>query len=390
MADSYVRLGTFGNTNYGSSNELRVKFGNNPSYIRRSYLKFDLSTAGTVGSAILRIYGSNVQNTISGSITAHGVTDDSWTELGLTANNAPSIPSAILAGATFDATLGYRDFDITAFIESQRNADGTASIALQSTVDAVYSLSSRETAQPPELVITSQPLPPTDSNRDIYLLIGQSNMAGRATIEAEDEILISNVQLFNANAEWEQSTNPLNRYSTILGNLPAQRMGPGHGFSKTMRASGQFSNSIGLVVNARGATSISSWQKGASEGYYAEALNRTLAAMTSGQLKGILWHQGESDCGTINTYLSRLQTLISDIRADLNLPNLPFVVGELGSFYSCGSAFNNIINQLPNLVNNTYVVDAEGLTAFDGVHFDSVSQRILGQRYAEVFITPST
>ena len=160
VADSYVRLGIFGNTNYGSSNELRVKFGNNPSYIRRSYLKFDLSTAGTVGSAILRVYGSNVQNTISGSITAHGVTDDSWTELGLTANNAPSVPSAVLAGATFDATLGYRDFDITAFIESQRNADGTASIALQSTVDAVYSLSSRETAQSPELVLTLLPPPP--------------------------------------------------------------------------------------------------------------------------------------------------------------------------------------------------------------------------------------
>src|SRR5210317_1898849 len=56
---------------------------------------------------------------------------------------------------------------------------------------------------------------------DIYLLIGQSNMAGRAEIESQDRDTLNGVFLFKKinGKEWEKATNPLNKYSTIRKDL---------------------------------------------------------------------------------------------------------------------------------------------------------------------------
>lgn len=51
--------------------------------------------------------------------------------------------------------------------------------------------------------------------KHIYLLIGQSNMAGRAPLNEEDKGIIEGVYLSNNKNEWELASNPLNRYSTI-------------------------------------------------------------------------------------------------------------------------------------------------------------------------------
>lgn len=52
---------------------------------------------------------------------------------------------------------------------------------------------------------------------EIYLLIGQSNMAGRAEIEQQDKDTLKNVFLLTGidGNEWEPAANPLNKYSTI-------------------------------------------------------------------------------------------------------------------------------------------------------------------------------
>ena len=49
----------------------------------------------------------------------------------------------------------------------------------------------------------------------LYLLIGQSNMAGRARIPADAKGNIPNVYLLNQEGEWNSAANPLNQYSTI-------------------------------------------------------------------------------------------------------------------------------------------------------------------------------
>ena len=56
--------------------------------------------------------------------------------------------------------------------------------------------------------------------------------------------------------------------------------------------------------------------------------------MKYGNLKGILWHQGESDSNPQNAdkYKQRLKNLISNFRKDLNADKVPFIIGQLGQF----------------------------------------------------------
>ncbi|PCJ59522.1 MAG: hypothetical protein COA79_10775 [Planctomycetota bacterium] len=89
---------------------------------------------------------------------------------------------------------------------------------------------------------------------EIYILIGQSNMAGRAKITTKENQPIKNAFLLNDKGKFEQAVNPLNRYSTIHKGLSMQKLNPGYGFAKFMTKRSK--RRIGLIVNARGASSI--------------------------------------------------------------------------------------------------------------------------------------
>ena len=69
---------------------------------------------------------------------------------------------------------------------------------------------------------------------DLYLCIGQSNMAGRGKLSPEVMDTLQNVYLLNADDQFEPAVNPLNRYSTIGKGLSWQQVGPAYGFAKTM------------------------------------------------------------------------------------------------------------------------------------------------------------
>lgn len=215
----------------------------------------------------------------------------------------------------------------------------------------------------------------------IFLLIGQSNMAGRAQIEAQDSTALQRVYLLNDKDKWEIAKNPLNKYSTIRKKLSMQRLGPGYSFARKM--SQVFPQwKIGLVVNARGGTGIMQWQKGTP--YYNEAVRRTKIAMRSGKLEAILWHQGENDESHAASYLPKLQQMINDLRTDFGCDSLPFIAGQVGTFRQTGIDINRVIAQLPETVPFTDYVSSEGLTDLgDKTHFNSASQRIFGERYAE-------
>jgi len=209
----------------------------------------------------------------------------------------------------------------------------------------------------------------------VYLLIGQSNMAGRAPFTKKERRVISRCYLLNGQDLWEPAKNPLNRHSTIRKSLRMQKMNPGYGFSQAMLKKDS-SISIGLVVNARGGSSIKSWSRGSK--YYKEAVRRTRLALKTGVLKGILWHQGEADSKDPQ-YLEKLKLLIKDLRRDFDTPNLPFVAGQVNNV----PLINEQIAKLPETVNSTGFVSSEKLKAMDRWHFDAKSMKLLGQRYAE-------
>ena len=163
---------------------------------------------------------------------------------------------------------------------------------------------------------------------DVYLCIGQSNMAGRGTLLPELTGTLEGVYLLNDRGEFESAGNPLNKYSTIRKDLSMQALGPAYSFARKMAALSP--RPVGLVVNARGGSSIDSWLKGSKDGYYEAALERVrLAQKQGGVLKAVIWHQGEADCQDPEAYRKKLALLVETLRADLGQPELPFVVGQL-------------------------------------------------------------
>ncbi|MDW7695766.1 sialate O-acetylesterase [Flammeovirgaceae bacterium SG7u.111] len=217
---------------------------------------------------------------------------------------------------------------------------------------------------------------------DIYLLIGQSNMAGRAEIEMQDQDSLKGVFLFTGieGKEWEKAANPLNKYSTIRKKLSMQKLGPGYSFAQKM-IENNAGKQIGLVVNAKGGTNISSWAKGTD--YYNEAVKQTKAALKFGTLKGIAWHQGEGDASKYESYTPKVIALIEAFREEFNNPDLPVVVGQLSEDKEVRIDFNQMIIQLPKKIDRVAVATSENTSTIDSTHFDSQSQRLMGERYAE-------
>ncbi|MFD2832950.1 sialate O-acetylesterase [Gramella sp. AN32] len=226
--------------------------------------------------------------------------------------------------------------------------------------------------------------------KSLFLLIGQSNMAGRGDYESlEDTLLIQNVFILNEKGVFEPAKNPLNRYSTIrkTNNPDLQKIGIGQTFASGISEALQ--DSVYLIVNAKGGTHIEKFLKGGDHAYYESIVNRTKNALKNNpelSLDAILWHQGESNSGNPSNYLENLRTLIEDLRTDFDLPNLPVIVGQLGMWRDHYSEIRGLIRTIPSQIPNTFLVSSEGLTNKDKAHFDTKSYKEFGKRYANIYL----
>ena len=219
---------------------------------------------------------------------------------------------------------------------------------------------------------------------DVFLLLGQSNMAGRGSmIEGDEDIIHENVFLLNNKGKVEPATNPLNRYSSIRRNISEQQIGPGYSFSKAIAE--QTGRKILLVVNACGGSKMDEWLQESETGYFDEAVRRARKAVKlGGKLKAILWHHGESDSRD-TTYLSRLAVMVQDMRKALNEPELPFIAAEHAEWRSPSKGFNSRLAMIDLYIPNSSYVYAHGCSMQKDTktpYFGRDGQILLGERYA--------
>lgn len=221
---------------------------------------------------------------------------------------------------------------------------------------------------------------------DLFLAIGQSNMAGRAPFEdARDPM--EGIYLLTPKGGMDVSSNPMNKYSNIRKDLSVQGMGPHYQFALTMRDSLP-DRTIGMVVNALGGSSITSWYK-PGKSLYDATISRAQKAFKWGDFKGVIWHQGESDRthaaeDHFATYKTQLSTLAASLRVDLCNDTLWFIVGEL-SQKDGREEFNEVVVQdVASYIPYSDFVTSVGTTLMsDNTHFDEPSVKLMGQRYAE-------
>ncbi len=230
---------------------------------------------------------------------------------------------------------------------------------------------------------------PAKEQFHLYLLMGQSNMAGRGPLPAAPVTPDPRILALNRNSEWIVVTEPLHWDKSTAG------VGPGLSFARLMLA-GEPHDAvrIGLVPCAVGGTPLRRWQNGGD--LFENAFARARVAMGAGTLKGILWQQGENDSLSeteSSTYADRLSRMIAEFHATLGAEEIPFVVGKLGLFLEdeprdpFSATINRALMEIPSRVPWTACVDSAGLGhKGDSVHFDSDAGFELGKRYAQAMM----
>lgn len=185
----------------------------------------------------------------------------------------------------------------------------------------------------PLLLFLTAPSPSQSDFRSpsklIFILAGQSNMAGRGGVvnTTWDHIIPpesspnQSILRLNAHLQWEPAHEPLHADIDVLKTCG---VGPGMAFANAVR-SGGCEGEIGLVPCAIGGTTISEWERG--QGLYERMVRRARAAVEEGggRVGAVLWYQGESDTEEMaeaEAYAGRMARLVRDLREDLGQPGL--------------------------------------------------------------------
>ncbi|QEG00617.1 Arylsulfatase [Stieleria maiorica] len=237
------------------------------------------------------------------------------------------------------------------------------------------------------VTITSADVPAKDQFH-LFLLAGQSNMAGRGIVTPADRVPDPRILMLDREGNWVPATDPLHFDKSIAG------VGLGRGFARRYAAEHP-DVTVGLVPCAVGGSPIAAWAPG---GYhpqtkthpYDDALARIQTAMASGTFKGILWHQGESDCkpGLAEAYKANLIDVFGRFRSHVG-ETTPIIIGGLAQRDApkwtedrkrVDQAHREVAAELPACA----LVESTGLTLkSDNVHFDRQSLLEFGRRYAE-------
>lgn len=242
-----------------------------------------------------------------------------------------------------------------------------------------------------------------DPNFHIYLAFGQSNMEGQGTIESQDKTvdprfqMLSAIDDFNGRAlgTWNDAIPPLaNKHGGL---------GPTDYFGRTLVEKLDPQIRVGVVVVAIAGCSIVAFDSPMDQGYlneqagwfkdivkdyggdpYKRLVDMAKKAKEDGVIKGIIFHQGETDEGD-SDWPGKVKKVYDRLVKDVGLDeNIPFFAGEV-PYEGSSKGTNNNIRKLPQQSKNFYIVSAEGLNDLDmmRIHFSSQGYRDFGKRYAE-------
>lgn len=235
-------------------------------------------------------------------------------------------------------------------------------------------------------------IPDEPAQFHLFVLAGQSNMAGRGKVTAEDKQIDPRVWMLDKSLNWVPAVAPLHFDKPKVAGV-----GLGKSFAIDY-ANAHPGVQVGLIPCAVGGSAITTWQPGGFHGQtqshpWDDCVTRVDKAMESGVLKGFLWHQGESDSSQNRAakYEERLTELIKRFRDTFSAPTIPFLIGQLGRFdgrpwteyrEQVDAAQQEVARSLPHCG----FVSSDGLGhRGDHLHFDSESAREFGHRYYQVY-----
>lgn len=233
---------------------------------------------------------------------------------------------------------------------------------------------------------------PAKENVWVFILAGQSNMAGRGKVETADTIPDPRILSINKNGEVILAKEPLHFYEPGMAGLDC-----GLSFAKALLAAVPDSISLLVIPTAVGGSAISQWIN--DETFREVPLlsnfkEKVAIGKQYGTIKGLLWHQGENDAikpETIAVHQRQLRKLFKVFRKEVGNKRLPVFLGELGSFSANDQNWQEINTQIKNFVaayRRAYFIKTADLNHNgDRIHFDSEGQRMMGKRFAQAYIS---
>lgn len=220
-----------------------------------------------------------------------------------------------------------------------------------------------------------------------FLIIGQSNMAGRGFLN-EAPILDNPHLKVLRNGRWQPMYRPVNGDRPFSGSNLVESFADSY--------ANEFDVDTGVIPCADGGTSLNQWAEGGllfdHACYMAELASRTST------IAGVLWHQGESDCSDelYPLYEEKLTKIINAFRKKLNLYDVPFILGGLGDFlkeknpvpdYQNIDHINKAMQDIAEKDPMIGYVSATGLGSNpDFLHFNAAALHEFGLRYYDEFM----
>jgi hypothetical protein len=251
--------------------------------------------------------------------------------------------------------------------------------------------------EPTPEVPVEEPPPAPEARTQVFLLFGQSNMYGLPNPQAEDLQIDPRVEVLtleqcgrHGRDQWMPAQPPLHGcVGQPSGSVFGPGLGPGDYFAREIAAAFP-DDTILLVPNAIPGVSIDVFQPGQQA--YNSIVARARMAQERGEIRGMIFHQGESDCGSQASWPGRVKNVVDQLRSDLGIGDVPFVAGELLRLFGCAAGMNPVIGSLPNTITNTAVVSSQGNFGavqgdnYNNLHFDLAAQREFGRRYGEAML----
>lgn len=230
---------------------------------------------------------------------------------------------------------------------------------------------------------------PPPKNVMVFIMAGQSNMAGRGQVEPQDTLVNKRIFTISAEGRLVYAKEPLHFYEPARTGLDC-----GYAFANRMLEQLPGVNIL-LVPAAIGGSSISQWL---GDSLYrgvkllSNFKEKTALARQYGNICGILWHQGESDANarSIPLYRDRLKTLFATFREIAGNEKLPVLIGELGAYSKDKENWQSINREIHAYASaqtwSAVIPTGDLLHKGDTVHFNTEGQRLMGQRFADAYI----
>lgn len=250
-------------------------------------------------------------------------------------------------------------------------------------------------------------LNPNDAGFDVYLLAGQSNMAGKAlgfNASGPDPVH-PRVYVFPQTGVFAGqialAADPLGHPDASTG------MGPGLPFARWQTLRTSSNRNILLVPTAWTGSGFSfdsvnsprTWQVGNTSAgifnLYENAISQVNAAIAaanavgaSARLAGVVWLQGEHDTSQ-GSYQTWLDALIDGFRTRFGIADLPFVVGQMVPEFIAANSGNQNTVHIDTPRRKTRTAFAYGIANAqngDSLHYNVSGQRWMGRSMFDAFV----